>query len=107
MSFDDYFILDGKIPIPCDLTTWARWLDEHRDERILKQETVANWWISTVFIGLDHSLRASPPLLFETMLFDKSDREHPPGVWMERAPIWELALEAHERGVAWAKNQLQ
>lgn len=42
MSFDDYFILDGKIPIPYDLTTWARWLDEHRDERILKQETVAN-----------------------------------------------------------------
>ena len=24
----DYFILDGKMPKPVDMMTWARWFDE-------------------------------------------------------------------------------
>ena len=107
MSWGDYYILQRKVPIPCDLMTWAGWLEEHSAERIVKQETVGHSGSSTVFIGLDHSLRSGPPLLFETMVFDKSDQEHPASCWMERAPTWELALETHESGVAWAHEQLQ
>lgn len=107
VSWGDYYILQAKIPVPCDLMTWACWLKEHLAERIVKQESVGQFWVSSVFIGLDHSLRAGPPLLFETMVFDKSDQEHPLNAWMERAPTWELALETHERGVAWAHEQLQ
>jgi hypothetical protein len=101
----DYYILRDKLPIPCDLMTWAHWLEEHIAERIVKQECVGQFWISSVFIG--YSLRAGPPLLFETMVFDNSDQEFPESRWMERAPTWEMALEAHERGVTWAREQLQ
>jgi hypothetical protein len=108
MSVGDYYILRHKIPVPCDLMTWAAWLEEHIAERIVKQECVGQFWISSVFIGLDHSLRRGPPLLFETMVFDQSDQEHGAlACWMERAPTWEMALEARGRGIAWARQQLQ
>jgi hypothetical protein len=98
----DYYILRDKTPIPCDLMTWAHWLEEHIADRIVKQESIGQFWISSVFVGLDHSVRNGPPLLFETMVFDNSDQEFPESRWMERAPTWEIALEAHERAVAWA-----
>jgi hypothetical protein len=35
---------------------------------------VADFWISTVWLGLDHNfLGEGPPLIFETMIFDRSD----------------------------------
>jgi hypothetical protein len=107
VSFGDYYVLDGKIPIPCDLMTWAEWFEEHRDDRIVKQENVAQFWVPTVFLGLDHSWGDGPPQLFETMVFDHSDSEtRGLACWIERAPTWELALETHQRGVTWAKGQL-
>jgi hypothetical protein len=107
VSWGAYYILNGKVPVPCDLLTWAAWLEEHLADRIVKQEDIGQFWISTVFMGLDYSSRKGPPLLFETMVFDRSAEQHPHSVWMERAPTWELALETHARGVSWAKSQLQ
>jgi hypothetical protein len=65
VSFGDYYILNAKLPIPCDLMTWAGWLEKHLAERIIKQEYVGQFWISSVFVGLDHSFRGGPPLFFE------------------------------------------
>ena len=121
------YILDGKVPVPCeDLLTWAHWIETDAN-RIVKQEYVGPVWVSTVFLGLDHNfLRPNgPPMLFETMLFrDANDidraqwkrlgwkHHHPEHVSIDDAPsyrssTWELALEAHEEAVAWAKKRLQ
>jgi hypothetical protein len=45
---------------------WA--LDEKY--RIIKQEYVGDYWVSTVWLGLDHSFGHGPPLIFETMVFN-------------------------------------
>lgn len=121
------YILRGKIPVPCeDLMTWARWIEDCEDERIVKQEDIGPYWISTVFMGLDHNfLDIGLPRLFETMIFrnptDEDRREWtargwksncPPHVPVDDAPVsrtatWELALEQHAEAVAWAKGKLQ
>ena len=101
-----YYILnDQPIPIPVDdMLVWARWFEGHRDERVVRQETVGNFWVSTVFLGIDHSFaEGGPPILFETMVFGPDDSRES---FAERCTTWELALEMHARGVRWARGQL-
>jgi len=119
------YILDGKIPVPCeDLETWARWMEERYIECAVKQEAVGEFWVSTVFLGLDHNwIFNGPPMLFETMIFRSSNEEDarrirkagfervPAHICVDDAPItrtstWELALEDHADAVAWAKGRL-
>lgn len=126
------YILDGKIPVPCeDLLTWARWLEDNTEARIVRQEDVGPFWVSTVFMGLDHNLLFpdSPPDLFETLVFRNATEEdrrqmaataarinytgpltYPRHIAMDdfcrRTPTWEMALEAHEEGVTWAREQM-
>lgn len=118
------YILDGKIPVPCDdLLEWARWIEEDGN-RIVRQEDVGPYWVSTVFLGLDHSWNDNePPRLFETMIFrdaNEQDRNDSRELGfsgnlrhisvddapMFRAPTWEMALENHAEAVAWVKEQL-
>lgn len=44
---------------------------------IVKQEYVDDYWISTVWLGLDHSFASGPPLIFETMVFNHAMPEPP------------------------------
>ena len=58
-------------------------------------------WVSTVFLGLDHSFGESrEPKLFETMIFGMDDDSY-----QVRSSTWELALEEHEKAVkvAWER----
>src|SRR5262245_56271021 len=44
--------------------------------KILKQETFPDGrFLSTVWLGLDHNYSGGPPLIFETMLFEKNSAE--------------------------------
>jgi bifunctional non-homologous end joining protein LigD len=70
------FTIDGEIvaldekgrPVAVDLLTWAEWFNT--SERIIVQETIAQNWISTVFLGIDHNYNGhGPPVLWETMSF--------------------------------------
>lgn len=86
------YILVGKEPVPCeDLLEWARWY-ETADRRV-QQDYVGAIFVSTVFLGLDHSFafdRNAPPILFETMVFG--------GVYdgdMYRYSTWEQAELGH------------
>lgn len=73
MRVSDKYILVRQTPVPCeDLREWARWFEGEAgvDHRHVFEDTVREHWISTVFLGLDHSfLGKSPPILFETMVF--------------------------------------
>jgi hypothetical protein len=82
-----HWILVGQTPIEVDYREWADWFEKNLNERIIKQETittgVGTHWVSTVFLGIDHSyslagLRGDPnhiPDLFETMVFCRDDHD--------------------------------
>lgn len=65
---------------------------------VLRQEDVGPYWVSTVWLGLDHSFSGEMPQIFETMVFnnetDKSD------LACERYATEEQALAGHKRIVA-------
>jgi hypothetical protein len=77
-AWPSYVILDpeignGHVPVPCEPDEWARWSEEHASDRRVGKDMVGTVMLSTVFLGLDHSFGAGPPLYFETMAFDESD----------------------------------
>lgn len=83
------YILEGHRAVRCDdLIVWARWFE--KGDRIVKQETIGESRISTVFLGSDHRLGNGPPVLFETMVFGGSyDQE------TDRYMTWEDAESGH------------
>ncbi len=59
----------GQTPVPCeDLLEWGRWLATAANRRV-RLTRVGPYFVSTIFLGLDHSFGAGPPLLFETMVW--------------------------------------
>ena len=72
------YILDDKgNPVhELDLIKWGQWLE--KGNRIVKQEYVGKYFVSTVFSGIDHNFSFTnnrTPILFETMVFDTSKKE--------------------------------
>ena len=62
--------------IPIDI---ANGLIGDMDYKRVAQTQIGPYWVSTVWLGLDHSyLRTGPPLIFETMVFGV-DRERAEG----------------------------
>jgi hypothetical protein len=96
------YILDAEgQPVPCaDLLEWARWFEVGAN-RIVRQQNVGHWLVSTVFLGLDHNFAGGgPPLLFETMVFDlagEKGRDH----WMQRYSTRDEALAGHAHMTAY------
>jgi hypothetical protein len=80
--------------------TWARWIETNRQARIVKQEMVGNYFVSTVFLGLDHGFGGGP-LWFETMVFLGAGTED----FSERYETWDEAVAGHERAVALYRNK--
>ncbi len=87
----DRYILDGTTPVEePDLMKWARWFEFDQHRRIA-ETTYLDSRISTVFLGIDHSFGAGPPLLFETMVFGG-----PLDMKQERYSTWDQALAGHK-----------
>ena len=91
-----YAVLRGHEVVLCrDAREWAEMFEG--TERVVEQTTVNRYWISTVFLGLNHSwYREGPPQWFETMVFEeledgrtKSDR------FCRRYTTWEEAEAGH------------
>ena len=63
------WILVGHTPVPCeDVERWAIWFEDINNRRVAEDQ-IGDVWVSTVFLGLDHSHGVGPPVLFETMAF--------------------------------------
>lgn len=99
-----YYILggeDGHTPIHVDDTLeWAKWFEESNGKRIVKQENIGGFFISTVFLGLDHSHRRllypnARPEIFETMTFTGPDCKE--DLACERCSTWAEAEAQHKR----------
>lgn len=72
MSYGRYVIDENGNPKhEPDLFKWATWFEKSKGNRIVKQEQVGRYWISTVFLGLDHGWDrdGSKPVVWETMSF--------------------------------------
>jgi hypothetical protein len=74
-----------------------------RAERHIGRTRIARCYVSTVWLGLDHSFDDGPPLIFETMIFVPrlKDRSRPssPDCWTERYSTQDQARLGHERVV--------
>jgi len=74
-----YYILDDDgNPLPIDsedlsaVRWWAEWF-ENEEHRIVEQTPIGPYFVSTVFLGIDHNFSRSDhaPVLWETMVFAK------------------------------------
>jgi hypothetical protein len=108
-------LVDGKVK-PCGLAEWDEWLEEHRAEKIIKQDHVGTHFISTVFLGFNPAgMTDVRPHWFETMIFDKStqgERVELGGgrfhevkigdiIYEERYSTLEEARQGHGVAIAW------
>lgn len=100
-----FWILDGKTPKPTTLIEWAKWF-ENEDQRRVALTRIGEDLVSTVFLGIDHSLGGPVPLLFETMTFVDGNSK-----WCARCATWEQAEDQHAEEVArlkrWHENAKQ
>lgn len=86
-----YYVLDGHVPRPVSTAEeWARTFENA--DRIVAQTTIGEAFVSTVFLGIDHSWDGREPILFETMIFGGSRDQ-----WQDRCSTWEQAETMHER----------
>ena len=95
-----YYILDHENkPIEASLEIFDKWIQVNPLKKPVKQEFVDKVYISTVFLGLDHSYGGIVPLLWETMIFEGSLDGY-----QERYTSYEEALTGHEFAVQMVKN---
>jgi hypothetical protein len=106
---------DGEPIHTTDTLAWGRWM-ETADRHVAKTK-LGIYWISTVFMGLDHSFGSGgPPVLWETMVFGEmvysefSGREIRDTVdrdgYFARYSSKEAALLGHEMIVARVREEL-
>jgi len=104
-----YAKLIGDEVVECSLLEWAKMFEGR--QRVIKQETVGDrYWISTVFLGLNHGWRDARGVWFETMIFDNCtrDEEHEfrEHIYCERYSTMEEARRGHLVAVDHAQKLL-
>lgn len=89
---NEFYKLDGKIPVPVDSILELGEMFMDPKTRIVRQTLLTGAIkISTVFLGINHNFgRSTEPILFETMVFG-SVNEH-----MERYSTWDEAEKGHD-----------
>jgi hypothetical protein len=98
-----YYKLIGKEVVKASSQIeWAKWHAE--SVSIISRTNICNIGnvaeVSTVFLGLDHALGGSRPILFETMVFGGDLNGE-----MERYSTYDEAFEGHERMVERVLNK--
>ncbi len=100
----EYYTLDeSNNPVPCTLREWGDLYETEtgQDRRRVASDTVDDYDVSTVFLGLDHGYGFSKkPLLFETMIFGKE----PGDGYQTRCSTWKEAEEMHQKAIQWIKD---
>jgi len=96
VSIGDYYDREGQ------RISEERYMVLSRDDsyRRVAQERVGRWWISTVWLGMDHSYEpGATPVIFESMAFLKGDGEDERDHECHRYSTLPTALEGHARMV--------
>ena len=72
MSFKHawYIERDGHVAPAVDLEEWSVFMNDNKNKRVDRTDLPWGGWVSTVFLGIDHSLEEEgPPVLYESMVF--------------------------------------
>jgi hypothetical protein len=103
----DHYILVGHDVVPePDLLKWASSIEDAQS-RVVKQDHIAQFLVSTVFLGLDHRLSGKgPPIVFETMVFQKIDDRNQPVSYQTRCATWDEAVVMHDLAVRTFRKQV-
>jgi len=89
------YILKNGEPVPePDFLTWMTWMEGAEENHCVAWTEIGDVKVSTIFLGLDHSLGGGGPVLFETMIFGGEHDEY-----QERYRTLEEAMIGHERAV--------
>lgn len=89
-----YTIGPDHVPMPCfDTLAWGRWHYDNPEACRVGSDRTGHYWVSTVFLAIDHNYGSGDPVLFETMVFYDDGML---GV-MERYCTWAEAAAGHER----------
>lgn len=72
---------------------------EDDDYRHVGSTEIGPYWVSTVWLGLDHGFGRGPPIIFETMVFlvrDPDEERHLADIDTVRYSTEEEATKGHE-----------
>lgn len=88
----DYYARDGQ---PLELMEWSRLHSDQAYKRVA-ETTIGAYWVSTVWLGLNHNWDdQGPPLIFETMVFP-ADGGSALDLYSDRYSTEAQALAGHE-----------
>ena len=89
------------------ISTWE-WTGLMSEPRHIAATTIEGYWISTVWIGIDHGFFGNDPIIFEIMIFvqDQPEIEEFLG-YQERYSTKEGAAEGHKRAIKFVKKVLK
>lgn len=92
-----YYDREGK---EISVEEWGR-LFEDKSYQILKQDSIRSFFISTIWLGLDHGWTCDELHIFETMVFIKPNNIP---CYCHRSGNEQDALSIHEKAVDYAKQ---
>mgnify|MGYP001573288386 CR=1 FL=1 len=93
--FHNWYDRQGK-PLTCPKEI-EQLLEDRAYKRVAETTLPDGKWVSTVWLGIDHSFGMGRPLIFETMVFPSRGDGHDLGC--ERYATETEAAEGHERMV--------
>lgn len=99
--FDKYYVLEGQEIKPTSLKGYVNWMGTD-PERHIGSTDVGGYWVSTVFLAIDHQFGDGPPLLFETMVFAKdptTGKVDFMDLYCDRCSTYEEAVAMHDKAV--------
>jgi len=95
-----YQLIDREVIESSDSPDYWEWYCVFAN-RTVAMDIVAGAMVSTVFLGIDHSLQETgAPLVFETMVFSYADP-----VYCERTSTYDEAIEEHQIAIRWTKKR--
>jgi hypothetical protein len=87
-----YTLDENNKPVASNVREYSAWEEANPERKAVKQDTIGEVFISTVFLGLDHSWRDDRrPLLWETMVFGGDHDQY-----QQRYYSYEDAIEGHQ-----------
>lgn len=95
-----WYKLDGHTPVPCEMMEGVIAL-ENSESRQVHFTKLADYEVSTVFLGFDHAHFGGPPLLFETMIFGGNHDD-----FQRRYSTWDEAAVGHANAVRLASGEI-
>lgn len=97
------YVLQGHEPRPArSWDEYAQFVSDFNNMCVRQDSLDGELLVSTVFLGLDHSLYAERPVLFETMVFGPT-RYH---LYQRRYCTWDEAVEGHAETLKMVQDEI-